>query len=44
MKAKNWISRAAFVAALAATPAFADDVVIGIIVPMTGPSQSTGKQ
>ena len=44
MKAKNWISRAAFVAALAATPAFADDVVIGMIVPMTGPSQSTGKQ
>ena len=44
MKAKNWISRAAFVAALAATPAFADDVVIGMIVPRTGPSQSTGKQ
>jgi branched-chain amino acid transport system substrate-binding protein len=44
MKAKTWISRAALVAALAATPALADDVTIGMIVPMTGPSQSTGKQ
>jgi branched-chain amino acid transport system substrate-binding protein len=34
-----------FATALVATPAFADDAVtIGMIVPMTGPSQSTGKQ
>jgi branched-chain amino acid transport system substrate-binding protein len=45
MKTANWISRAALAAALVATPALADDTVnIGMIVPMTGPSQSTGKQ
>ena len=45
MNLKTWISRAALAAALSATPALADDTVnIGMIVPMTGPSQSTGKQ
>jgi branched-chain amino acid transport system substrate-binding protein len=46
MHASRWISRIAIVAALAATPAFADDatVTIGLILPMTGPSASTGKQ
>jgi branched-chain amino acid transport system substrate-binding protein len=45
MKPARWISRAALVAAVLATPAFAEDAVtIGMILPMTGPSQSTGKQ
>jgi branched-chain amino acid transport system substrate-binding protein len=46
MKPMQWISGLALVAALAATPAFADDatVTVGLILPMTGPSASTGKQ
>jgi branched-chain amino acid transport system substrate-binding protein len=45
MKLKTWISCVALSAALGATPALADDTVnIGMIVPMTGPSASTGKQ
>ena len=46
MISSSWISRAAVVAALIASPAFADDgtVTIGLILPMTGPSASTGKQ
>ena len=46
MKSGRWISRAAIVAALVATPALADDatVTVGMILPMTGPSASTGKQ
>ena len=45
MKAMTWISYATLAAALVTTPALADDTVnIGMIVPMTGPSASTGKQ
>ncbi len=39
------IAKIALAAALFATPALADDsVTIGLILPMTGPSASTGKQ
>ena len=45
MKRMTLISCAAIAAALLATPAWADDTVtLGMIVPMTGPSASTGKQ
>ncbi len=46
MKSGRWISRTAILAALIATPALADDasVTVGMILPMTGPSASTGKQ
>jgi len=45
MKSTQWISGLALAAALAASPAFADDAVtVGLILPMTGPSASTGKQ
>src|SRR5271167_4843137 len=46
MKPTRWVSRFAICAALVATPAFADDatVTVGLILPMTGPSASTGKQ
>lgn len=46
MKPIGWISMAAVGAALIATPALADDatVTIGMILPRTGPSASTGKQ
>lgn len=46
MVSSSWISRAALAAALIASPALADDgtVTIGLILPMTGPSASTGKQ
>jgi branched-chain amino acid transport system substrate-binding protein len=46
MKPTKWAARIAICAALIATPALADDatVTIGLILPMTGPSASTGKQ
>jgi branched-chain amino acid transport system substrate-binding protein len=46
MKPTKWAARIATCAALIATPALADDstVTIGLILPMTGPSASTGKQ
>jgi branched-chain amino acid transport system substrate-binding protein len=45
MNAPVWLWRAALASVLMATPAVADDVVnIGLIVPMTGPVASTGKQ
>ena len=45
MKSKPLVFATALAATLLAAPAFADDTVtIGMIVPMTGPSQSTGKQ
>ncbi len=46
MTAKRWMTGAALSAMLAAAPAFADDatVTVGLILPMTGPSASTGKQ
>jgi branched-chain amino acid transport system substrate-binding protein len=46
MMPSRWISSAAFVAALVAAPAFADDnvVTVGLILPMTGQQASTGKQ
>jgi branched-chain amino acid transport system substrate-binding protein len=42
MKSRILISAAAF--AVATASAWADDVTIGMILPMTGPSASTGKQ
>jgi branched-chain amino acid transport system substrate-binding protein len=46
MKPNRWISSAAFLAAMVAAPAFADDntVTVGLILPMTGQQASTGKQ
>ncbi len=46
MALNRWTQGAALAALLAAAPAFADDstVTIGMILPMTGPSASTGKQ
>ena len=46
MTAKRWIFGAALTGMLAGAPALADDgaVTIGLILPMTGPSASTGKQ
>jgi branched-chain amino acid transport system substrate-binding protein len=46
MTAKRWTLAAALGAMLAASPALADDntVTVGLILPMTGPSASTGKQ
>jgi len=45
MKSKPLIAASALAALLTAAPALAEDsVTIGMIVPMTGPSQSTGKQ
>jgi branched-chain amino acid transport system substrate-binding protein len=46
MTAKFWILGAALSGLLAAVPALADDntVTVGMILPMTGPSASTGKQ
>ncbi len=46
MTAKCWMTAAALGAMLAAAPALADDaaVTVGLILPMTGPSASTGKQ
>ena len=46
MKPSEWASRIAICAALVATPALAEDgtVTIGLILPMTGPQASTGKQ
>jgi branched-chain amino acid transport system substrate-binding protein len=45
MKPMRWISGIAFAALLAGSPALAEDVVtVGLILPMTGPSASTGKQ
>ena len=46
MYSSRWISAFAICAALAATPGRADDstVTVGLILPMTGPSASTGKQ
>ena len=46
MKPSEWASRIAICAVLIATPALADDstVTIGLILPMTGPQASTGKQ
>ena len=45
MKPTAFISGLALAAALAVTPAFAEDAVtVGMILPMTGPSASTGKQ
>ena len=46
MKSTKWVSRIAICAALIATPALADDatVTVGLILPMTGPFASTGKQ
>ena len=43
---KSWTLGAALSAMLAAAPALADDntVTVGMILPMTGPSASTGKQ
>ncbi|MBV8663132.1 MAG: ABC transporter substrate-binding protein, partial [Hyphomicrobiales bacterium] len=40
------LSSAALIALLAASPALAadDTVTIGLVLPMTGPSASTGKQ
>jgi branched-chain amino acid transport system substrate-binding protein len=46
MYTSRWVSKFAICAALIAAPALADDstVTIGLILPMTGPSASTGKQ
>jgi branched-chain amino acid transport system substrate-binding protein len=46
VKTMRWISGFSLAALLAASPARADDatVTIGLILPMTGPSASTGKQ
>jgi branched-chain amino acid transport system substrate-binding protein len=46
MTAKHWMLGAALLTMLAAAPALADDdtVTVGLILPMTGPSASTGKQ
>ena len=45
MNAARWISVAALAAAMMAKPALAEDTInLGMIVPMTGPSESTGKQ
>jgi branched-chain amino acid transport system substrate-binding protein len=45
MKPTPWILGAALAALLAASPALAEDTVtVGLILPMTGPSASTGKQ
>jgi len=46
MMSKAWFSSIAVGAALVATPVVADDsvVTVGLIVPMTGQSASTGKQ
>ncbi len=46
MTAKRWTLAAALCAMLAASPALADEntVTVGLILPMTGPSASTGKQ
>ena len=46
MKPLRWTASAAIAAVLIASSAFADDgtVTIGLILPMTGPSASTGKQ
>jgi branched-chain amino acid transport system substrate-binding protein len=46
MKRTRWLSRIAISAALIASPALADDatVTVGLILPMTGPVASTGKQ
>jgi branched-chain amino acid transport system substrate-binding protein len=46
MKPSEWVSRIAICAALIVTPALADDatVTVGLILPMTGPQASTGKQ
>ena len=46
MNSSGWISAFAICAAFAATPGRADDgtVTVGLILPMTGPSASTGKQ
>ncbi len=46
MNSKQWMSGLAVTVSLAASPALADDatVTIGLILPMTGPSASTGKQ
>jgi len=46
MNNSGWISAFAICAAFAATPGRADDgtVTVGLILPMTGPSASTGKQ
>jgi branched-chain amino acid transport system substrate-binding protein len=46
MTVKRWTLGAALCAMLAAAPALADDntVTVGLILPMTGPSASTGKQ
>ena len=46
MKTNRWISKCAIFAVMVATPALADDgaITIGLILPMTGPQASTGKQ
>ena len=45
MRSRRLLFATALAASLFVTPAFAEDTVtIGMIVPMTGPSQSTGKQ
>ena len=46
MTARRWMIGAALGAMLVAAPALADDntVTVGLILPMTGPSASTGKQ
>jgi branched-chain amino acid transport system substrate-binding protein len=46
MNISRWVSKFAICAALITAPAFADDgvVTVGLILPMTGPSASTGKQ
>jgi branched-chain amino acid transport system substrate-binding protein len=46
MNTSCWISTFAICAALFASPGLADDatVTVGLILPMTGPSASTGKQ
>ena len=45
MKSRRWIFAAAAAAALTTAPARADDVVtVGLILPMTGQSATTGKQ
>jgi branched-chain amino acid transport system substrate-binding protein len=46
MKPSEWASSIAICAALVATPALAEDatVTVGLILPMTGPQASTGKQ
>ena len=45
MKSKPLVFATALAATLLAAPAFADDVVtVGLILPMTGQSATTGKQ